>query len=150
MKAGTYKCKINESYGIGESKIKGTLFVAVNLKIMEEESKQVHLMQWNGWLSDRAIETTNKALAVMGMAAPNYELLAEGKGLDINKQFFCTVEDEVGQDGKVYSRVKWINETEGGGKVALLDKKSAIAKLSSMGLCSAVGSGNFSSDNIPF
>lgn len=138
VKAGTYQCKIGDSYGIGETKA-GHPFVAVNLKLKDGEL--VHTMQWSGYVhSEKSLEITNKALAAMGMATPDFAAIAEGKGLDGSKVFYCTVVEETTDKGMIYSKVAWINESDSKGKTAMLDKSAALLKLKGLGLVSGTSS----------
>jgi hypothetical protein len=147
MRSGIFKARI-ESYGIGETK-SGQPFLAVNLLIKESESDAPVHAQWSGYIhSEKSLQITEKALKVMGMETPNFELLASGKGLDSNKVFSVTVEDETTDTGKVYQKVKWINELGAGGKSELLDKGSALKLLANLGLASA--SSKITTETIPF
>jgi len=149
MKAGIYYGKAL-SVGISESKEKKTLSVAVNIQIFNpsQETKVTEgFLTWNGWLSEKAIDTTKKALGVMGFVSDDFAPLAEGKGLDFTKEFQVDIEEDVDPtSGKIYPKVKWINE-KGGSKAQIMDVNSALMRLNTLGLTKK---GKTADSEIPF
>ena len=136
MNMGNYKAKV-VGCGIGETR-EGRPVLVCNIKVQVNEN-QVELMQWYGYLhSEKSLEITKKALAVMGMSVPDFSKLVNNEGLDTNKVFEVTIEVETAQSGANYPKIAWINEIGGNGKFKMLDKNSAITKLQGLGLMSAV------------
>ena len=136
MEAGIYENVKVKSVGIGVSKEKNTPYVAVNLDINGET------IQWQGWLSDKAIENTKISLDIMGWNG-DWHSLAKGEGFDLRKEFQVTVVEEYYQD-KTYKKVRWINPSGTAGSKGLLDETEALKVLGGLGLTDS------NKDELPF
>ena len=125
-----YQAKII-NYGIGETKAK-ELAVIINFKVKKTEGDYTDMM-WQGSLKEgRAREITLDALLVCGLSDNNLERVAKGDGLDKEKVVQVTIEQEE-YNGKMYDRIRWINEV-GSGQKEMLAASDAILRLKGLSL----------------
>jgi hypothetical protein len=112
---GKYKARAKRGqWGLGTAG-NGTPQVAVRFDLVAFEAG----ITWYGFFTDKAMETTLKALDACGWKGVDIkELDREDCGLDAN-EVELVVEEERGQDGVVRSKVRWVNS---GGGVALKNR----------------------------
>lgn len=110
--------------GISETK-KGNPQTFVTFFIPQIEKK----ITWFGGLtSEKAIEITGAALIRCGFRGTDLSALTQGVSvLDQNKQVELVIENDE-WEGKIYTRVKWVNEV-GGGLKDKLDQAGAAQKM---------------------
>lgn len=133
MTPGVYKAKVINC-GITSSK-DGNPQVTINLKLLMNEGapdQTTQDMMWSGSLKEgRAQEITLDAVLVCGYKENNLNLLAEGKGLDLEKVVQVTVESE-SYNGRDTLKIKWINEVGSGASKEFMAKNDAILKLTGL------------------
>ena len=136
---GTYVAKV-VSHGITETKA-GAEQAAVTF------SFDGHQLTWFGSFKEgKAREITIKALLTCGLKGNN-----PAGPLEIGKEVSIVVADEVGQDGKTRTKIKWVNPI--GGIKNVLAGDAAKAKLSALegAVMAARQGGDFEdTDTIPF
>lgn len=106
---------------------KGTEQIAVALTLIGPPFEG-QVIYWFGYFTDKANEQTIKALRTCGWTGDDLNDLA---GLDAN-EVDLVIEEETDDQGRVRSRVRWIN-APGGGKVKLQntmtpEQRAAFAK----------------------
>lgn len=94
---------------------------------------------WQGSLKEAAQEITCKALAACG-----FQFTADDDGgisrlvngpeglLDATKDVEIDVQNEVGQDGKTYAKIRWVNESGGAQFKAAMASGEAKTKIAGM------------------
>lgn len=97
MKPGTYKAKVT-SHAISETS-KGDPQATITFSAEGGGS-----ITWYGSFSEKATPHTVKALLVCGLKGQN-----PAGPLEIGKEVSIVVEDDVSQDGKTRSKVRWVN-----------------------------------------
>jgi hypothetical protein len=97
---GQYKAAI-QSHAITETK-EGKPQAHITFEFEADGREQT--IGWFGSFSEKAAPHTIKALLTCGLTGNN-----PAGALEIGKEVSITIEDEVGQDGKTRSRVRWIN-----------------------------------------
>lgn len=126
--AGKFEAKVVD-YGIKQTK-SGAQQIVVRFRWNDEFE-----LNWYGSLNEgKAREITVKTLEILGMSSNEIWNLADGieSGmLDTDKLVSISVEKETGTDGKIYPKIKWVNELGGGG-VKGLTKEEAKAALKGM------------------
>jgi len=109
--AGTFEAKVVD-YGLKETK-SGTQQVVVRFRWNDEFE-----YNWYGSFNEgKAREITMKSLQVLGLSSNEIWNLADGPEsgmLDTDKLVSIKVEHEQGMDGKLYPKIKWVNELGGG------------------------------------
>lgn len=106
LAAGRYLGKV-KSWGFREIGEKKTLQFSVAIDVQGET------YYWNAWPESenpKAQEIMVKALRTMGFSGNSLADLAGKDVLDREKEINVTLEYEEGQDGKIYPRIKWVNE----------------------------------------
>jgi hypothetical protein len=122
VKPGTYRATIL-NHAISETK-GGDPQAAVTFSF--EADGKSHTMTWFGSFKEgKAREITIKALLTCGLKGNN-----PAGELDIGKEVSIVVEDEVGQDGKTRTRIRWVNPI--GGVKNVMPADAAKAKLSDL------------------
>jgi hypothetical protein len=122
VKPGTYKATII-SHAISETK-NGAPQAAVTFSVEADGKSQT--MTWFGSFKEgKAQEITIKALLVCGLKGNN-----PAGPLDIGREVSIVVEDEKGEDGKVRSKIRWVNAI--GGVKNVIPQDMAQAKLESL------------------
>ena len=110
--------------GISETK-NGNPQAFVTFMIPQIEKK---ITWFGGFTSEKAIEITGAALIRCGFRGTDLSTLVEGVSvLDSNKTLELVIEKEE-WNGKVYTKVKWVNEV-GGGLKDKLDRAGAAQKM---------------------
>lgn len=117
--AGQYVAKII-SHGISETK-NGAPQATIQFGF-DVEGHQRRLTWYGSFKEGKAREITLKTLLECGLKGNN-----PAGDLEIGKEMYITVDDETGEDGKVRTKVKWVNSL--GGVKNLLDTDLAKAKL---------------------
>jgi hypothetical protein len=144
VKPGYYRATIL-NHAISETK-NGDPQAAVTFSF-EAEGKS-HTMTWFGSFKEgKAQEITIKALLVCGLKGNN-----PAGDLDIGREVSITVEDEVGQDGKTRSRIRWVNPLGGVKNVIAADAAKAKLEALQGAVMAARGENNIpdTDDEIPF
>jgi hypothetical protein len=114
-----------------------------------EADGTVRQYNWTGSLKDAAQEITCKALAACGFVftkdddAGISQLVNGPEGLlDATKDVEIDVQNELGNDGKTYAKIRWVNEV-GGAKfkkeMSRADAKIKIAGMSVKGTIAKLG-----------
>lgn len=99
---GTYKARAKE-WGLGHAGT-GAEQVAVLFEFTQGELAG-RCITWYGYFSDATVERTLDSLRHCGWDGHDFVNL---DGLDRN-EVDLVIDEEEGQDGKVYDRVKWVN-----------------------------------------
>ena len=124
--AGRHSAKVID-YGLGETK-NGDPQVKIRFKLDGDGSE----ITWFGSLKEgRAREITIDALLVCGMVGDDLNDLSGGAGsgiLNEKKSVSIVVEDEE-YNGKTTTKVKWINDIDGGGRSLAPDKKPLLKSM---------------------
>ena len=94
--------------------------VAVCLEIVGGDWDGAELTWW-GYFTEKTQARTLEALRYMGWQGDDLEAMT-GLG---SIQCQIVVEDELGQDGKTYPRIRWVNRLGGGGRVKLAQPMDA-------------------------
>lgn len=126
MNEGQFTAKIS-NYGLQETK-NGNVMAVVQFEFDDTESKRQKL-SWRGSFNGGALEWTLKTLLICGLIGNDPTVIADGPSsgaLNTDKEFNISVKHEIGNDGKAYWKVSWVNEV---GFSNLLNKVSAVAKL---------------------
>lgn len=97
---GIYKAKV-VSHGISETS-KGDPQAYITFSYEDDGTN--HSITWYGSFSEKAVPFTVKTLLICGLKGNN-----PAGELEINKEVSITIENEVGQDGKERTKVKWVN-----------------------------------------
>lgn len=143
IKPGTYAGTI-QSHVISETKA-GEPQAAITFSL--ESEGRPHTMTWFGSFKEgKAREITIKTLLICGLKGNN-----PAGPLEIGKQLSLVVEEEKGQDGKVRSRIRWINAL--GAVKNVIPKDMAISRLDSLAGAVAAArmeNGAHEIDEIPF
>ncbi len=119
--SGTYKATVL-SHAISETK-DGLPQAAVTFSF--EADKRPHTITWFGSFKEKALPITVKALLTCGLKGNN-----PAGPLEIGKEVSIVVEEEIGQDNKVRSKVRWVNPL--GGVKNIISADLAKAKLSAL------------------
>lgn len=120
LAAGTYKARaVSGHLSVAQT---GTEFVGV-LFTLSEGGEQV---PYRGWLTDKTLKSTLKALRACGWEGDD---LSDLRGIDRN-EVYLVIEHEEDDRGRMQARVKWVNATEHGPMMELpsAEKKAAAAK----------------------
>lgn len=118
---GTYTAKI-VSHAITEAK-SGNPQAAVTFSF--EADHKTQSMIWYGSFSEKAVPFTLKALLACGLKGNN-----PAGPLEIGKEVSIVIEDEVGQDNKTRSKIRWVNAP--GAVRNVIPPDMAKAKLSAL------------------
>lgn len=124
IQPGTYIGKVF-THAITETKA-GDPQAAVTFTI-DDEGKQKSLTWFGSFKSPKASEITIKALIACGLKGNN-----PAGDLEIGKEVQLVVEEEEGQDGKLRTRIRWVNPVGGAASMKKVDPAAAKAKLSSL------------------
>lgn len=103
IKPGTYKATVL-THAISETK-DGLPQAAVTFSFDADGPKT---LTWYGSFKEKSIKFTVKALIACGLKGNN----PSGQ-LEIGKEVSIVINDEVGRDGKIRSRVQWVNSIGG-------------------------------------
>jgi hypothetical protein len=122
IKPGSYQAYARE-FVFGRAST-GTEQIAVSFEIAEGELKGRNIT-WRGYFTDATQERTLESLEHCGWDGKN---LTKMTGLG-TRVAVIVIEDEEGQDGKTYSRVKWVNALGGGLSVKEKLETTEIANL---------------------
>lgn len=117
---GTYKA-IVVSHAISETKA-GEPQAAIVFSFDDGGPKTI---TWFGSFREKARPITIKALLVCGLQGNN-----PAGPLEIGREVSIVVDDETGNDGKVRTKVKWVNQL--GGTRNVIAQDLAQAKLSAL------------------
>lgn len=98
------------SWGLGEAST-GSEQVAIEFVVMDVEGVEGPHITWYGYFTDAAFPHTMKALRTCGWQG---DQLTDLTGLDAN-DVQLVIENETGQDGRVYPKVRWVNPAHAGG-----------------------------------
>lgn len=121
VKPGTYSAKVL-SHAISETKAGNPQAV---IKFSFESDGAPHTLTYFGSFSEKAAPHTIKALLTCGLQGSN-----PAGPLEIGKDVLIVVEDEVGEDGKTRSKIRWVNEA---GQIRnIIPQDAAKAKLSNL------------------
>lgn len=144
LQPGTFKARI-VNYTISTTQ-KGDPQIEVLFEFNDGDAIQTggtnHQVRWWGYLTEKAIPYTLKALEVMGFKGKtddDFSKLAdgvEGGMLDIGKDLLLVLEEETNDNGKKYVKVRWINDPDrapGGFKTAL-SRGEAKVKIGALNL----------------
>lgn len=101
VKPGTYKATVI-SHAISETKA-GLPQAAVTFSF-EADGRPQSLTWFGSFKEGKAREITAKALIVCGLKGNN-----PAGDLEIGREVSIVVEDETGDDGKVRSKIRWVN-----------------------------------------
>lgn len=128
------------SHAISETKA-GDPQAVITLSYDSDGPKSI---TWYGSFKEKALPHTLKALLVCGLQGNN-----PSGALEIGKEVYITIGDEAGSDGKMRTKVKWINPVGGFRKV--MPQDLAKSKLSALegAVMSARASLNIN-EEIPF
>lgn len=102
---GTFAARA-KSWMLSETS-KGTPQVAVEFALLDPEA-EFHTLAWYGFLSDATFNRTIEALRYCGWQGENLDDL---QGLDANE--VSLVVDEEEYEGKLQTRVRWVNRAVG-------------------------------------
>lgn len=140
---GTYTAKII-SHSITETK-DGNPQASVTFSF-EADGKPQSMTWFGSFKEGKAREITVKALLVCGLKGNN-----PAGSLDIGREVSIVVEDDEGQDGKMRSRIRWVNALGGSRNVIPQDMaKSKLADLEGAVMAARQATGIEDTDDIPF
>lgn len=131
LKEGKYQCVVLAPFNgwFGESGEKNTPFIRLNLRVIEDGEAEGDELEWQGWLSEKALARTCKNLAeVFGWDGDLEALAGQLKtGPFVGKP--CSVVTEFEEyNGKKRIKIKWLNSAGGGGKTLPATEAMALAK----------------------
>lgn len=145
IKDGTYIAKIL-THTIGETQ-KGDPQAVVTFSFQTDEGSQN--LNWYGSFSEKALPHTVKALVVCGLKGNN-----PAGDLEIGKEVQIVIENEADDQGKVRSKIRWVNQVGGGVKKMapeLAKAKLSVLEGAVMAARQRLGSNNQpDTDDIPF
>lgn len=98
--------------------------VVVSFEIAEGEAKGQRIT-WRGFFTEKTHERTLESLEYAGWDGVSLQRL-DGLG---SKPCVLVIEDEEGQDGKMYPKVKWVNSLGGGVSVKERMESAEVANL---------------------
>lgn len=136
---GTFKAKIRD-YGVKESKA-GLPYVVVAFGVGEET------VYWSGYFSDKTIEGTKATLTLLGLKGGNLPALALGlssNSLDTTKEFVLVVVHEPDNEGKMWARVRFVNDPNASNVRGTVDFDRARQ------LFAGISFGETGEENLPF
>lgn len=135
IQPGTYLATATKAE-FGVSKNKGSEYIRVYFATETGES-----ISWDGYFSEKAVERTIESLRLCGCGFPSDDITnLEGLG---SRQVEIVVENEEYQ-GKLYPRVRWVNEPGAVGIAKPLEepaKKALRAKTKGLVAASRVAAG---------
>ena len=139
IKAGKYNATI-AGYAIRATN-KGDPMVSICFAAKDAEGA-VHNVYWNGTFGPNAKDFTIEALLICGLKGNDLAILGKGPaggGLDMLKELQVSIEyEENPQDGKMYPRVRWINEAGGARFKNALPEVEAVSKMRGLNLAGDV------------
>lgn len=119
-------------YGLATSKA-GNMQVMIKFSCEDGKTRT-----WYGTLKEgRGREITLDTLIRCGFKGDDIAILSEGHmsgALDHNIELDLVIENEVGQDGKTYERINWVNLPGGSGFKNAMKKEEAVTVLKGMNL----------------
>lgn len=121
IEPGTYKATVLK-HGISETK-DGSLQAVVTFSLDAGGPKT---LAWFGSFKEKALPHTIKALLVCGLKGNS-----PAGPLDIGREVSIVVDEEIGQDGKTRTKVRWVNAI-GGAIKNVVDQNIATAKLAAL------------------
>lgn len=124
MNPGTYRANAIRAE-LGESQ-NGTPFAAVTFRLEDKDETIV----WYGYLTDRTTERTLRSLRIAGWVGNDLRTI-EGDGSALRESVDLVIQDDE-YNGKVRSKVQWVNKVKGSGaldKDALAKRLAAVAKV---------------------
>lgn len=136
---GQYKAKIS-NYGITNTKA-GDPQVAVLFDIQDQDGTPREMTWYGTFKEGKGRDITLRALLTMGMRSDDFEKLAEGitgNVLNAENPVNLSIEDEPGQDGKTYAKIRWINPVGGSAFRDKMTKDQAKVKLGALNLRGAM------------
>lgn len=128
LTAGTYNA-IARGGQLSESKNKGTPQVVVQFEVCDAEFAG-QTITWTGFFTEKTEDRTLEALRIAGWRGDDITDLSDLSREDV-PVVQLVVEEET-YEGKVYSRVRWVNKAGGGLNVKPLDAKRAATFASRM------------------
>ena len=152
IKEGKYLATI-KNYGVGESST-GKAKIDIQFGFKDQDGVEQTLW-WNGYMTEKSIQITAKALVNCGLKGSDYDKLAYGVEsgmLNIEKP----VEIEVVHDtfeGKTREKIAWVNRPGG---AQFMEPGMASQKLKGLNLAAAVAAARTDtgikedSDSLPF
>lgn len=134
--AGKYLAKVAD-YSIRRTQA-GKPEPIVRFRWMDKSNEEFQ-WNWRGSLNEgKAREITLKTLVLCGLTTNNLENLCDGPEsctLNLDQSVSITVELEVGQDGKEYPVIKWVNDPSATqGFKDEMSKEEAAQKFNEMGI----------------
>ncbi len=135
VKPGKYLAKVID-YGIGETKA-GLPQVLVMFEFKDSDGVQQQMV-WYGTLKEgKGRDITIDSLLVCGFRGNDIEVLAEGIGngaLDTEKEVQLTIGEEPDQNGKMRTRIQWVNAPGGSAFREKLSKQETVSKFQGLNL----------------
>ncbi|NMG22528.1 hypothetical protein [Brasilonema bromeliae] len=135
---GKYRAKAVDVM-LGESGVKGTPYVGVEFKVVEQGESLGETVKWSGWLSEKAgpsgktvAERTIESLRACGWTGDDLGCFATGlHGLDANEvEIVVEMKPYDGPNdshkGKSFPEVKWVNSLAGGRGLRKDDAMDAV------------------------
>lgn len=116
-------------YGIQETKNKNLLAV-IQFEFMGNDEK-LHRNTWRGSFNGGALEITLKTLILCGLVGNDPAIIADGissGALNTKKEYLLTLKNEIGSDGKTYTKISWVNDI-GVQNSNLISRANATIKL---------------------
>jgi len=105
IQPGKYEAKITD-YGVKETKA-GQPAVIIAFDVAGNS------VYWTGYFTERTMEQTKATLLMLGLKngyLPGLALGLSGNALNATKSYSITVVHEADQDGKMWPRVRWVND----------------------------------------
>ncbi len=93
----------------GKSSKKGTPQVTVAFKLGEGTDHVGDTVYWTGYFTDGALKNTMRALRNCGFVGDDLDTFNDQDPLTTMRSVELDISHEEGQNGKVYSRVQWVN-----------------------------------------
>lgn len=141
IKPGIYLAKVI-SHAVTETK-DGNPQVTITFSF---EAEGIKSLTWFGSFKEKALPHTLKALLVCGLKGSN-----PAGALDVGREVSIVVDDEEGQDGKIRSKIKWVNALGGAKNVIPPDlAKAKLSELEGAVMAARQELGLPDSDDIPF
>jgi hypothetical protein len=103
----------------------GTEQVVVGFELVAEGDFKGRRVSWRGYFTDATAERTLESLESAGWDGTSLKRL-DGLG---SRPCVLVIEDEEGSDGKIYSKVQWVNALGGGLSVKEKLETNEIANL---------------------
>ncbi len=134
VNAGKYLAMVSD-YGVSESKT-GKPRIEIQFKFKDEMGTE-NTMYWHGYITEKSLPITAKALVNCGLRGSDYDALAAGKEsgmLNTEKPVEIEIVHETFEE-KTRAKIAWVNRPGG---AQFMDPKAGALKLKGLNLGAAV------------